>query len=49
VNARAFIPGMTISHPLISKTREFNFENVAGIALRHSEIFTGSRNPFMAV
>jgi hypothetical protein len=36
--------------PLISKTREIDFENVAArIALRHSQIFAASRNPFTAV
>jgi hypothetical protein len=36
-------------HAVISKTSEFDFENVARIALRHGEIFASSRNPFMAV
>jgi hypothetical protein len=36
-------------HAEISKTSEINFENVARIALRHSEIFGASRNPFMPV
>jgi hypothetical protein len=40
---------MTPRAPLISKIGEFDFENVAGIALRHGEILAGARNPFMAV
>jgi hypothetical protein len=35
--------------PQITKTHEINFENVRCIALRHSEIFASSRNPFTAV
>src|ERR1700737_1611224 len=44
--------GMTIfsaAVPLISKTFEINFENVALVAVRHMEFRKPSRNPFMAV
>src|SRR5260370_42035479 len=40
--------GFSAEGPQITKHDKFNFENVALVALRHSEFLSPSRNPFMA-